>query len=70
MTRLRYSHMSRFFSKCLKDEPSLSNILRNCDFGETVFSTDGQILLCKLDEAKVDHDKRYSITQYYIQIFF
>jgi hypothetical protein len=49
-----------------KDESSLSSRLRNYvrEFGENIFSTDGQIILCKLCEVKVCHDKRYSITQY------
>jgi hypothetical protein len=49
-----------------KDKSSLSSRLRNYvrEFGENIFSTDGQIILCKLCEVKVSHDKRYSSTQY------
>lgn len=49
-----------------KDKSSLSSRLRNYvrEFGENIFSTDGQLILCKLCEVKFSHDKRYSITQH------
>lgn len=49
-----------------KDQSSLSSRLHNYvrAFGENIFSTDGQIFLCKLCEVKVPHDKRYSIAQH------
>ena len=49
-----------------KDKSSLLSRLRNYvrEFGENIFSTDGQIILCKLCEVKVFHDKQYSITQH------
>lgn len=64
--------MSSFFSKFSSDNSSLSNLLQSYerDFWENRFSTNGeQILLCKLDEAKVDHDKSYLITQQRIYFF-
>jgi len=49
-----------------KEKSSLSSRLRSYvrEFGENIFSTDGQVILCKLCEVKVGHDKRYSITQH------
>jgi len=41
---------------------SLRNYVR--EFEENIFSTNGQIILCKLCEVKVFHDKRYLFTQH------
>lgn len=48
-----------------KDKSSLSSRLRNYvrKFGENIFPTDGQIILCKFCEVRVSRDKRYSIRQ-------
>lgn len=45
---------------------SLSSRLRSYgrEFGENMFSVDGQIVLCKLCEVRVSYDKRYLITQH------
>jgi hypothetical protein len=53
------------FFKIPKDKSSLSSRLRNYEheFGENIFSTDGQIILCKLCGVKVSRYKRYTITQ-------
>jgi hypothetical protein len=49
-----------------KDKSSLPGCPRNYvrEFGENIFPTDGQIILCKLCEIKISHDKRYSIIQH------
>lgn len=49
----KINHRYRFVSVCYVRE-----------FRENIFSSDGQIILCKLCEVRVSHDKRYSIAQH------
>ena len=54
------------FFKIQKHKSLLSSHFRNYvhEFGENIFSTNNQIILCKLCEVKVSHNKRYLITQH------
>lgn len=49
-----------------KIEPSKSVLLKNyvSEFGDTIFSSDGSILFCKMCEVQVCADRRYIVTQH------
>jgi len=40
------------------------------EFGEEVFSTDGDILFCKICSIKVNSDKRFTVTHLYLVLIF
>lgn len=42
--------------------PSLKKYVT--EFGENVFSTDGNILFCKICETKVNGNKRFTVIQH------
>jgi len=50
----------------LKVKPIKSAILKNyvSEFGDTIFSSDGSILFCKMGEVQVCADRRYIVTQH------
>jgi hypothetical protein len=49
-----------------KFKPIKSDILKNhvSEFGDTIFSSDGSILFCKMCEVQVCTDRRYIVTQH------
>jgi len=49
-----------------KIKPSKSALLKNyvSEFGNTIFTSDGSILFCKMYEVQVCADRRYIVTQH------
>ena len=49
-----------------KEKQSVSNRLKNIvrEFGENTFATDASVLLCKFCDIKINHEKKFNITQH------
>jgi len=48
-----------------KEEQSVSSSLNNivCEFGGNTFAADTSVLLCKFCNIKINHEKKFYITQ-------
>lgn len=49
-----------------KEKQSVSSSLKNIvrEFGENTFATDASVLLCKFCNIKINHEKKFNITQH------